>query len=75
MLPYEPEPDLELSGTSVLVATGGRDPLVPPAQSRDLEQRLGRAGATVAFSMDETGGHGLVENDMIALASWLEELL
>ncbi len=75
MLPYEPGPDLDLEGTSVLIAAGGRDPLVPAAQSRDLEQRLGRAGASVTFSLDEVAGHGLVQEDLIALGAWLAPLL
>ncbi len=75
MLPYEPDPDLDLSSTSVLVAAGGRDPLVPPDQSRELGQRLERSGASVAFSMNEAAGHGLVQDDLTALGTWLEELV
>ncbi len=74
MLPYEPPPDLDLGGTSVLVAAGGQDPLVPPNQSQDLQRRLVSAGASVAFSMAEAAGHGLVQQDLEALIAWVEKL-
>ncbi len=74
MLPYEPEPDLDLKGTSVLVAAGDRDPLIPATQSRELAQRLEAAGAAVTVRMDPAAGHGLVQEDLVALAAWLEEL-
>jgi predicted esterase len=71
MLPYEPEPGLDLGGTRVFVSAGGRDPLVPAAQSRDLVTRLEDAGADVTLELDEAGGHGLSQTDLLALASWL----
>ena len=71
MLPYEPEPGLDLAGTRVFVSAGGRDPLVPAAQSRDLVARLEDAGAEVTLELDEAGGHGLSQADVLALASWL----
>jgi len=73
MLPYEPETGLDLEGTSVLVAAGGRDPLIPATQSRELAQRLEAAGAAVTLRMDPAAGHGLVQDDLVALAAWLEE--
>lgn len=75
MLPYEPEEDLDLDSTSVLVAAGGRDPLVPREQTRELVQRLEQSGASVAFSLNEAAGHGLVQGDLSALTAWLEELV
>jgi predicted esterase len=74
MLPYEPEPELDLTGKSVFVAAGARDPLVPAAQSRELALRLEEAGASVVVRMDPAAGHGLVEEDLVTLAAWLEEL-
>jgi predicted esterase len=71
MLPYEPDPGLELSGTRVFVAAGGRDPYVPAQQSRELDRRLAHAGASVDFRLDETAGHGLTQADLEALAGWL----
>ena len=71
MLPYEPDPDLDLSGTRVFVAAGGQDPYVPPGQSHELDRRLREAGAAVDFRMEETVGHGLTQADLQALGGWL----
>jgi predicted esterase len=71
MLPYEPEPGLDLAGTRVFVSAGGRDPLVPAVQSRELVARLEDAGAEVTLELDEAGGHGLSQADLLALASWI----
>jgi predicted esterase len=71
MLPYEPEPGLDLAGTRVFVSAGGRDPLVPAAQSHDLVTKLESAGAEVTLELDEAGGHGLSQSDLLALASWI----
>jgi predicted esterase len=71
MLPYEPDHGLDLTGTRVFVAAGGRDPYVPAEQSRELEGCLSRAGATVDFRFDEAAGHGLTQADLEALAGWL----
>jgi predicted esterase len=73
MLPYEPDPDLDLEGTRVFISAGGRDPLVPAEQSRALAERLSDAGARVALEMDDAGGHGLSQSDLVALAAWLQE--
>lgn len=73
MLPYEPDSDLDLSGTRVFVAAGGRDPYVPAEQSRDLDRRLSGAGASVDFRLEEAAGHGLTQADLEALAGWLAE--
>ncbi len=74
MLPYEPDEHLDLGDTSVFIAAGGRDPLVPVAQSRELESRLTASGASVTFRMDELAGHGLGPEDLGALGAWLDDL-
>jgi len=71
MLPYEPDSDLDLSGTRVLVAAGGLDPYVPADQSHELGRRLTQAGASVDFRMEDAAGHGLTQADLEALAAWL----
>ena len=71
MLPYEPDHGLDLSGTRVFVAAGGRDPYVPAEQSRELDRRLADAGASVDFRLEEAAGHGLTQADLEALAGWL----
>jgi phospholipase/carboxylesterase len=73
MLPFEPDAGLDLNGTTVFVAAGGRDPYVPAEQSRELERQLSKAGASVDFRMEEEAGHGLSQNDLEALARWLAE--
>jgi predicted esterase len=75
MLPYEPEPGLDLEGTSVLIAAGARDPLVPATQSRELARSLEEGGASVTLRVDDAAGHGLAEGDLVALAAWLGKLV
>jgi predicted esterase len=71
MLPYEPEPGLNLDGTRIFIAAGGRDPLVPAAQSNELAARAERAGAEVTVELNPAAGHNLEQSDLQALATWL----
>lgn len=74
MLPYRPEEDLELEGTPVLVASGGRDNLVPSEESRDLAQVLEARGARVDYHFDPAAGHALTQTDLAATRDWLAGL-
>jgi predicted esterase len=74
MLPYEPNSDLDLSGTAVLIAAGGRDPLIPVEQPQELAAVLGAARAQVTSSLNETAGHGLDQSDFTDLADWFSGL-
>ena len=71
MLPYEPDSGLALDGTRIFIAAGGRDPMVPAEQSRELAARLEAAGAEVTSEMNEAAGHNLSQSDLAALAVWL----
>jgi predicted esterase len=70
MLPYEPEGAPRLEGTSVLVAAGARDPLIPVAQPERLARLLEAAGADVSYRVAEAG-HELVPSDLADAAAWL----
>lgn len=70
MVPFEPDPLPDLTGTRVLLATGARDPLVRPENSRRLADLLARAGAGVDVHV-EAAGHGLTQGDLEAARRWL----
>jgi phospholipase/carboxylesterase len=74
MLPYEPEGDLRLDDTGVLIAAGEGDPYSSPQQTRRLAEVLGDAGATVSVHVEPGAGHGLGRGDLLALRSFLAEL-
>jgi predicted esterase len=75
MLPYEPPADLDLAGTPVLVAAGGRDPLVPSSESINLGKSLEATGATVTTHLNPSAGHGLTEGDLVETSRWLTDLI
>jgi predicted esterase len=72
MVPLEPSPPPDLTGTSVLLAAGRDDPLVAPEDTERLAALLQSAGADVAQSWSP-GGHGLVPHDIETARSWLRE--
>jgi phospholipase/carboxylesterase len=73
MVPYEPEDPIDLSGTSVLMTAGERDPMIPLDQTRALEKILSEAGAEVDLHL-EPGGHELTQAEVDAAARWVEGL-
>jgi predicted esterase len=75
MLPYEPETDLDLSGTSVLVAAGGRDPYVPSSESITLGKTLEDRNATMTMQLNPEAGHSLTEGDLVEMSRWLTDLV
>jgi phospholipase/carboxylesterase len=70
MVPYEPASQPELSGTSVLMTAGERDPMIPIDQTRSLERMLREAGADVELHL-EPGGHELTQGEVDAAARWM----
>jgi len=74
MLPYPPVQGLDLDGTPVLVASGGRDQFVPAEESDGLARALERHGAAVEYLFDPAAGHGLTEEDLRATFRWLEAI-
>jgi phospholipase/carboxylesterase len=73
MVPYEPEGAIDLSGTSVLMTAGERDPMIPLDQTQALEKILREAGADVELHL-EPGGHELTQAEVDAAARWVEGL-
>lgn len=71
MLPYEPEAGLDLAGTGVLIAAGGRDHYVPSSESVNLGKALEASGAEVFMHLNPEAGHGLTEGDLVETSRWL----
>jgi phospholipase/carboxylesterase/glyoxalase family protein len=74
MLPYEPEGELRLPGTEVLIAAGEGDPYSSPEQTRRLAEVLDMAGANVTVHLEPRAGHGLGAGDLRALERWASPL-
>lgn len=73
MVPYEMDQLPELSGTSVLLTGGDRDPMIPAGQTQELADTLKRAGADVELAM-QPGGHELTHPEVEAVAGWFSKL-
>jgi predicted esterase len=73
MVPIEPDPLPDLHGTSVLVAAGRADPIVPRSESERLRALLERCGAEVEVSSADAG-HGLTQADIGTVKAWLGRL-
>ncbi|WP_411346802.1 alpha/beta hydrolase [Paenibacillus sp. WLX1005] len=58
-----------LTGTSVFMASGSNDPIVPRAESEELGQLLTDAGAEVEL-LWENNGHQLTASEAQAAAAW-----
>lgn len=71
MVPFEPGPPLELAGTSVYVAGGRADPIVPHLQTERLIALLQAGGAEVRTAWADAG-HGLTRADVSGAQAWLE---
>jgi phospholipase/carboxylesterase len=74
MMAYEPEGELRLEGTDVLVAAGEGDPYSPPEQTRRLAEVLSTAGAAVSVHVEPGAGHNLGRGDLHALEQWAAQL-
>jgi len=70
MVPFEPDPLPDLTGTSVFIGAGRADSMAPPAQAEHLADLLRRAGAAVTLHW-ELGGHALTEGEVDAARRWL----
>jgi phospholipase/carboxylesterase len=73
MVPFDPDDLPDLSGTSVLVTAGRRDPIVPSDQPERLAEILEGAGANVTLAW-QPGGHELGREELAAVQSWLDQL-
>ena len=74
MLPYEPEGDLRMDGTRVLIAAGEGDPYSSPEQTQRLADLLKGGGAEVTVHIEPGAGHGLGPGDLRALETFAADL-
>ena len=74
MVPLEPDPTPDLSGTPVYLAAGRSDPIVPAENTERLAGLLREAGADVTLDW-QPGGHGIGRPEVDASRSWLEGVL
>jgi predicted esterase len=70
MVPLVPEAVPDLTGTSVLVMAGRRDPMVPANESERLAALLRDSRAKVTLHWADVG-HGVVEEELAVAAAWL----
>ena len=72
MMPLaEPEATGGLAGKQVLIVSGARDPIAPPANAARLAAMLARAGAQ-ADTRVLPGGHELSQADVTLAQDWLQ---
>ena len=71
MVPLTPAAPPDLRGTSVLIAAGRHDPIIPPTNSEALAAQLRAAGADVSLRGEESG-HQLTRSDVDAARDWLQ---
>jgi phospholipase/carboxylesterase len=73
MVPLIPGNLPELNGTSVLVASGNHDSIIPVQNSRELIALLQRSGAQVT-AFFEDANHGLTQTTVATARQWLQDL-
>jgi len=72
MVPYTPSPLPSLPAAApVLIASGARDPLVPPENAATLAQLLRETGYDVTHHI-EAAGHDLTMSDVRAARDWID---
>ena len=72
MSPLTPPMTPDLKGTSVFLAAGRQDQMIPPAGSEALAAQLRAAGAAVSLRWEEAG-HQLTRADVDAARDWLRD--
>ncbi|MBV9452623.1 MAG: alpha/beta hydrolase [Rubrobacter sp.] len=72
MVPFEPAEVPDLSGTSVYLAAGRSDEIVPQENTERLAELLQEAGATVELDW-QPRGHDLGPDEIKAARDWLAE--
>ena len=70
MLPFEPETLPDLSGVSVFIGAGERDPMASRAIVEALETKLRAAGAAVTMHWTP-GGHAITKDELAAAQEWM----
>jgi phospholipase/carboxylesterase len=71
MVPLAKPPQADLSGTSVLIVSGQRDPIIPSENGAQLAAMLTNAGAAVERRVLPVG-HELSQTDVTLARQWLE---
>ena len=74
MVPLEPDPVPDLSGTPVYLAAGRSDPIVPAENTERLAGLLTKAGADVTLDW-QPGGHGIGQTEVEASRDWISSAL
>jgi predicted esterase len=70
MVPFVPEASVTLTGVSVLICAGARDPLLPPGDTERLAEIFRSAGANVDVRL-APAGHELTMGDVTEARGWL----
>lgn len=70
MVPFEPETNPDLDGTSVFIGAGRRDPIIPIAQAERLGELFKTNGADVTLFAHD-GGHTITNDELTAVRTWL----
>ncbi|QQE78335.1 alpha/beta hydrolase [Alicyclobacillus sp. SO9] len=73
MVPLEPKPLPDLTGTPILMLSGRQDPIVPVSNSERLAQLFSEIGANVTLNWESTG-HGLTRPELEIAKSWIQKL-
>jgi predicted esterase len=70
MVPFEPEPLPDLTGTGVFIGAGWTDRIAPPDHAERLSTLLRQAGADVTLQW-HPGGHTIAGSELEAAQTWL----
>jgi predicted esterase len=70
MLPFEPDRVPDLSGVSVFIGAGERDPMASRATVERLETVLREAGADLTMHWT-SGGHAITKEELAAAQEWM----
>lgn len=62
----------KLNGKLIFIGAGTNDPICSPEETKELDELLSNAGATVTVHW-ESMGHSLTENEIIKAREWYEE--
>jgi phospholipase/carboxylesterase len=73
MLPFEPDTLPDLSGTSVFIGAGERDPMASRETVEQLANALTDAGASVTTHWTP-GGHTVTKEELDAAQKWIRTL-
>ena len=71
MFVAEVSPQPNLTRKAALISAGATDPLLPPGDTKRLQEQLACAGADVTVHVQQAG-HNLVPNDIIQSREWLQ---